>query len=669
MATKTFEELKQLAIQIRDEKTNKQNTATRVGTAMLEHINKLEQDYYDKTTINNRTSEYNVSINHPTSGISSSNKYDLSSAIAQVPAELRTAGLTVSFLNESGDIEKWEFSGGSWAVSSFEQVGAGKLTELNSQVYTKNFSANKVIRKLFIDISGYTGVLSLDGLRISIIARNQGGLWGIQLHNSSSQAIASFWMESELNIQSDFQNGIYLYAEYNWLNMQEGQLQGSPFELTNEVFNNANDPRDAKSSFTTNFNANKVIVKLFIDTSEYTGSLSLDGLNIKILARDVGSLWGIQLGNQSKQTVISAWMNTEQNVQSTYTDGIYLYAEYKWDNMGNGQLQGSPFQLTNEVFNKANDPRESIKKDMLSKDINVSATTTLTNGMYGQAGDSISEGAGLDELLKDSDPYIPISGTKKATYGYYIAKLNNMKWANYGISGSTLGHVVINGSEKNGFSKENGRYTQMNNNLTHISIFFGWNDAAYGPVMKKEEWLQDTYSKKIYYPMSAGLIGKTAEDGTPYASQEQYEAVNKVTGRVGEIDYDNNDEYFKALYVGTKDDATNKTFWGSWNIVLPYLIEKYPLAKILIIVPFGCYALLRQCVRDAAKKYGLATYDFSDINNQMFRQWEDNPADGMINGKTISQYRIDKLTSDGLHPNENGYKYMYPSINAKLLSL
>lgn len=49
MATKTFEELKQLAIQIRDEKTNKQNTATRVGTEMLEHINKLEQDYYDKT--------------------------------------------------------------------------------------------------------------------------------------------------------------------------------------------------------------------------------------------------------------------------------------------------------------------------------------------------------------------------------------------------------------------------------------------------------------------------------------------------------------------------------------------------------------------------------------------------------------------------------------------
>ena len=133
MATKTFDELKQLAIQIRDEKTNKQNTATRVGTEMLEHLNKLEQDYYDKTTINNRTSEYNVSLNHPTSGLSGSNKYDLLSAIAQVPAELRTGGLTVSFLNESGDTEKWEFSGGSWVVGSFSQVGEKGISNLDKK--------------------------------------------------------------------------------------------------------------------------------------------------------------------------------------------------------------------------------------------------------------------------------------------------------------------------------------------------------------------------------------------------------------------------------------------------------------------------------------------------------------------------------------------------------
>lgn len=60
MATKTFEELKQMAIQIRDEKTNKQNTATRIGTQMLEHLNKLEQEYYNKENIDEQNKQTDV---------------------------------------------------------------------------------------------------------------------------------------------------------------------------------------------------------------------------------------------------------------------------------------------------------------------------------------------------------------------------------------------------------------------------------------------------------------------------------------------------------------------------------------------------------------------------------------------------------------------------------
>ena len=71
MATKTFEELKQMAIQIRDEKTNKQNTATRIGTQMLEHLNKLEQEYYNKENIETKTGE-NIAISN---NISSSGVY------------------------------------------------------------------------------------------------------------------------------------------------------------------------------------------------------------------------------------------------------------------------------------------------------------------------------------------------------------------------------------------------------------------------------------------------------------------------------------------------------------------------------------------------------------------------------------------------------------------
>ena len=90
------------------------------------------------------TTEYNVSTFHPTSGTDGTNRYDLAGAIAQVPAELRSSGLTVSFLNESGNTEKWEFGGGSWEVGGFSQVGAGKIKELKSNmdndVYVKTYN-------------------------------------------------------------------------------------------------------------------------------------------------------------------------------------------------------------------------------------------------------------------------------------------------------------------------------------------------------------------------------------------------------------------------------------------------------------------------------------------------------------------------------------------------
>ena len=75
MATKTFEELKQLAIQIRDEKTNKQNTATRIGTQMLEHLNKLEQDYYDKTATDKELKQRDAKLAELSSSINAIELY------------------------------------------------------------------------------------------------------------------------------------------------------------------------------------------------------------------------------------------------------------------------------------------------------------------------------------------------------------------------------------------------------------------------------------------------------------------------------------------------------------------------------------------------------------------------------------------------------------------
>ena len=210
MATKTFDELKQLAIQIRDEKTNKQNTATRVGTEMLEHLNKLEQDYYDKTTINNRTSEYNVSLNHPTSGLSGSNKYDLSSAIAQVPAELRTAGLTISFLNSAGDTEKWEFGGGSWATNSFSQVGVGKFNMLKDEVdksFGKKLNASNDSESRIKDLSDGFFFCDKSGNIIAIIKSD--GVHSINFYDKEGNIISAIDLADKGLHVDKYEEGFY----------------------------------------------------------------------------------------------------------------------------------------------------------------------------------------------------------------------------------------------------------------------------------------------------------------------------------------------------------------------------------------------------------------------------------------------------------------------------
>lgn len=142
MATKTFEELKQMAIQIRDEKTNKQNTATRIGTQMLEHLNMLEQEYYDKTTLDKRTTELNISVLYPTLGVNGTNKYTLAGAIAQVPADYRSIrGLNITFVNNDTDkIDTWKYNGGTFTAISNWKI-FGKEAEITDKILTWNIDA------------------------------------------------------------------------------------------------------------------------------------------------------------------------------------------------------------------------------------------------------------------------------------------------------------------------------------------------------------------------------------------------------------------------------------------------------------------------------------------------------------------------------------------------
>ena len=124
-----FNTLRQRATQIKNEVEDGANTSARVGSFC--------EDVVD--TMTGTITEYNVSVQHPTSGIDGSNKYSLEGAIAQVPPELRNIGLKVSFVNSAGQVEIWEYQGGAFTnAGNWMAVGGKKLVELENFIY--NFS-------------------------------------------------------------------------------------------------------------------------------------------------------------------------------------------------------------------------------------------------------------------------------------------------------------------------------------------------------------------------------------------------------------------------------------------------------------------------------------------------------------------------------------------------
>lgn len=189
--------------------------------------------------------------------------------------------------------------------------------------------------------------------------------------------------------------------------------------------------------------------------------------------------------------------------------------------------------------------------------------------------------------------------------------------------------------------------------------------------MKKQEYATAQWGggNTILYPANDSQLVNIGTSG--WVTQEQYDIINAMTGTVGGVEYTNSSAYWTAVYVGTSSDNTNKTYWGAWNVVLQYLINKYPLAKILLVVPYGVNHLMRQAVRDAAYKYGLRYYDFTTYQNQMFSGYVDEATQptGTINDVPIKTFRQQNLFPDTAHPNKDGYEYMYPSINSVLMSL
>lgn len=104
-------------------------------------LSETSENPIQNSTVTRLVTEYNVSNHFPTGGIDGTNRYTLETAIAKIPASLRTVGIKCSFINEGGKPETWEWQGGTFTdTNSWEQIGANSPRIDSLQASVKSIS-------------------------------------------------------------------------------------------------------------------------------------------------------------------------------------------------------------------------------------------------------------------------------------------------------------------------------------------------------------------------------------------------------------------------------------------------------------------------------------------------------------------------------------------------
>lgn len=146
-------------------------------------------------------------------------------------------------------------------------------------------------------------------------------------------------------------------------------------------------------------------------------------------------------------------------------------------------------------------------------------------------------------------------------------------------------------------------------------------------------------------------------------------------GRVSEMEPDadivivfggTNDHGHGDAPLGTEADRTPDTFWGACHYLWDNLLQTFPMARIIVLTPLhrvgendpkpGSGAVLEdyvRIIRESAKQYDLTVLDLFETSAIRAHIPE----------------LAEKLTTDGLHPNDAGHEILAEEIASFLRKL
>ena len=293
-----------------------------------------------------------------------------------------------------------------------------------------------------------------------------------------------------------------------------------------------------------------------------------------------------------------------------YKDTVYSFVEEK-----------QVVKLSIWIDNAPNEAELLFSLEPISKFENIKkyVDDNIYNVLHGKklycGGDSITEAVNVGSFD---------NGYKKS-YGGIVAYRNKMEYVSDGVGGSTIGLCKVNGRYTNNFIQS--RYKNIPTDADYITLWFGWNDNAYGWQSKRDEYCVSNY-------------------GTYYSAltDEQKTEVDSTNWRT-----------WLNQYIADKDSTDITTWCGAWNTVLDWILENCPNAHVGVCIGYGVDNSFKQPIIDVCKSHGvpyLKCYDSNDC-------FSVGHSDGI--SSSVATQRKSLYTLDNTHPNELGYEMISTS--------
>lgn len=246
-------------------------------------------------------------------------------------------------------------------------------------------------------------------------------------------------------------------------------------------------------------------------------------------------------------------------------------------------------------------------------------TSSLRGKKWCACGDSFTQGdfTGLQEseYKLQSGKYIG----KNAVYPYIIGDRCDMEVTNLAVGGMTM--CCIDGTRQNSFTY-NEYYKQIPADSDYITFKFGINDNNY-----------------------SSPVG-TIDNYEPDPEDTEEEAAQKIANAI-------------------------QTFYGAWNVVLYWVTEHFPTAKIGIIITNGITdnagQVYLEATRNICKKWGIAYIDeVADETVPLLLRVKRTGLSDTVYNRKLETFRVSETN---LHPNVACHYYESTFIEAWLKSL